>query len=98
MAGRPKILVLVKGLGIGGAERLISEGSRFWDTDSFDYRVAYVLPWTLSIPLDNSVYSSVAIALMTGTEPLTYLPLATTLSASILFMAVALWIFQRLEF
>lgn len=45
MAGRPRILVLVKGLGIGGAERLISEGSRFWDTASFDYRVAYVLPW-----------------------------------------------------
>jgi glycosyltransferase involved in cell wall biosynthesis len=45
VADRPKILVLVKGLGIGGAERLISEGSRFWDTDSFNYRVAYVLPW-----------------------------------------------------
>jgi len=37
--------MLVKGLGIGGAERLISEGAGFWDTDAFDYRVAYVLPW-----------------------------------------------------
>ncbi len=44
-ADRPRLLVLVKGLGIGGAERLISEGSRHWDRESFDYRVAYVLPW-----------------------------------------------------
>lgn len=44
-APRPRVLVLIKGLGIGGAERLISEGSRFWSTGDFDYRVAYVLPW-----------------------------------------------------
>jgi len=42
---RIRILVLIKGLGIGGAEKLISEGSRFWDRDRFDYTVAYVLPW-----------------------------------------------------
>lgn len=42
---RPRILILIKGLGIGGAERLISEGSRFWSSDEFEYRVAYVLPW-----------------------------------------------------
>jgi glycosyltransferase involved in cell wall biosynthesis len=30
---------------LGGAERLLSEGSRFWSTDEFNYRVAYVLPW-----------------------------------------------------
>lgn len=45
MAPRPRVLVLVKGLGIGGAERLISEGATFWDTDAFEYRVAYILPW-----------------------------------------------------
>jgi glycosyltransferase involved in cell wall biosynthesis len=38
-------LVLVKGLGIGGAEKLISEGARFWDRDEFSYTVGYVLPW-----------------------------------------------------
>ena len=43
--GRPVVLVLVKGLGIGGAEKLISEGARHWDRTSFDYRVAYLLPW-----------------------------------------------------
>lgn len=42
---RPVVLVVIKGLGIGGAERLISEGARHWDMSSFDYRVAYVLPW-----------------------------------------------------
>jgi L-malate glycosyltransferase len=42
---RPVVVIFVKGLGIGGAEKLISEGARFWDRSSFDYRVAYLLPW-----------------------------------------------------
>jgi glycosyltransferase involved in cell wall biosynthesis len=42
---RPVVLVVIKGLGIGGAEKLIAEGARFWDRDRFDYRVAYMLPW-----------------------------------------------------
>lgn len=45
MTARIRILVLIKGLGIGGAEKLISEGARFWDRERFDYSVAYVLPW-----------------------------------------------------
>lgn len=44
-AERARILVLVKGLGIGGAERLIASGAEHWDRESFDYHVAYVLPW-----------------------------------------------------
>ena len=44
-SSRPRILILIKGLGIGGAERLISEGSGFWSTHEFHYHVAYVLPW-----------------------------------------------------
>ena len=36
---------MVKGLGIGGAERLISEGARYWNRDRFEYHVAYALPW-----------------------------------------------------
>lgn len=43
MSARPVVLVLVKGLGIGGAEKLLSEGARFWDRDAFDYHVAYWL-------------------------------------------------------
>ena len=42
---KPRVLILIKGLGIGGAEKLISEGARYWDRDRFDYSVAYVLPW-----------------------------------------------------
>jgi len=42
---KTKILVVIKGMGIGGAERLISEGSRFWDRERFDYKIAYLLPW-----------------------------------------------------
>jgi glycosyltransferase involved in cell wall biosynthesis len=42
---RPVILVVIKGLGLGGAEKLIAEGARFWDRARFDYRVAYLLPW-----------------------------------------------------
>jgi glycosyltransferase involved in cell wall biosynthesis len=44
-ADRTRILVLIKGLGIGGAERLISDGAEHWDRDRFEYRVVYVLPW-----------------------------------------------------
>jgi glycosyltransferase involved in cell wall biosynthesis len=44
-ADRARVLVLIKGLGIGGAERLISDGAEHWDRDRFEYRVAYVLPW-----------------------------------------------------
>jgi glycosyltransferase involved in cell wall biosynthesis len=44
-ANRPVVVVFVKGLGIGGAEKLIAEGSRVWDISSFDYRVAYIIPW-----------------------------------------------------
>lgn len=42
---RPRVLVAIKGLGIGGAEKLISEGARYWDRDRYDYHVAYALPW-----------------------------------------------------
>lgn len=42
---RPVVMVLIKGLGLGGAEKLISEGARYWNRSAFDYRVAYVLPW-----------------------------------------------------
>jgi L-malate glycosyltransferase len=44
-ADRARVLVLVKGLGLGGAEKLIAESSRLWDRTRFEYRVAYMLPW-----------------------------------------------------
>jgi glycosyltransferase involved in cell wall biosynthesis len=43
--GRIRVLVLIKGLGMGGAEQLILESAKVWDRDQFEYEVAYVLPW-----------------------------------------------------
>lgn len=41
----PVVTILIKGLGIGGAEKLVTESARFWDRTVFSYRVVYVLPW-----------------------------------------------------
>jgi len=40
-----RVLVLIKGLGIGGAETLIAQSARHWNRDEFHYKVAYMLPW-----------------------------------------------------
>jgi glycosyltransferase involved in cell wall biosynthesis len=40
-----RVLILVKGLGRGGAEQLLVNALPYLDTDRFHYRVAYVLPW-----------------------------------------------------
>lgn len=42
---RTRVLILIKGLGLGGAENLIAESAPLWDTGSFEYRVAFLLPW-----------------------------------------------------
>jgi glycosyltransferase involved in cell wall biosynthesis len=44
-AARVKVLVLIKGLGLGGAERLLVDSIPFLDRDHFEYHVAYLLPW-----------------------------------------------------
>lgn len=40
-----KILILIKGLGLGGAERLIVDSLPFLNREQFDYEFAYLLPW-----------------------------------------------------
>lgn len=45
MSRLPVVLIAIKGLGIGGAEKLISEAAPLWDRSAFDYRVGYFLPW-----------------------------------------------------
>ena len=40
-----RVLWLVKGLGPGGAERLLVEHARAGDRARFDYQLAYLLPW-----------------------------------------------------
>jgi L-malate glycosyltransferase len=42
---RSKVLVLIKGLGLGGAERLLVDSLPFINRDQFDYHVGYLLPW-----------------------------------------------------
>ena len=43
MATREKVLWLIKGLGMGGAERLLDAAIPHFDRDTFDYEVAYCL-------------------------------------------------------
>jgi Glycosyl transferase 4-like domain len=40
---RPRVLLLIKGLGLGGAERLLVDVVGARDRERFDYEVAYVL-------------------------------------------------------
>jgi glycosyltransferase involved in cell wall biosynthesis len=42
---RIRLLVVIKGLGMGGAEQLIVESAKVWDRERFEYEIAYVLPW-----------------------------------------------------
>jgi glycosyltransferase involved in cell wall biosynthesis len=44
-AARARVLWLAKGLGRGGAERLIVDAARLVDRERYDVEVAYVLPW-----------------------------------------------------
>jgi len=39
------VLLLIKGLGVGGAERLLERAIPYLDRDRYDYHVAYLLPW-----------------------------------------------------
>ena len=45
MTQRRKVLWLIKGLGLGGAEKLLSLSLPYIDRDKYDYEVAYLLPW-----------------------------------------------------
>jgi glycosyltransferase involved in cell wall biosynthesis len=45
MSDRIRVLLLIKGLGVGGAERLLERAVPYFDRDRYDYRVAYFLPW-----------------------------------------------------
>jgi glycosyltransferase involved in cell wall biosynthesis len=40
-----RILLLIKGLGRGGAEQLLLNAAPYLDRRRFDYRIAYLLPW-----------------------------------------------------
>jgi glycosyltransferase involved in cell wall biosynthesis len=44
MSQRLRVLALIKGLGPGGAEKLLVSGARVRDREAFDFEVAYLLP------------------------------------------------------
>lgn len=39
------VVILIKGLGRGGAEQLLASAAPYLDRERFGYRVAYLLPW-----------------------------------------------------
>jgi glycosyltransferase involved in cell wall biosynthesis len=77
MSTHPVVLVTVKGLGIGGAEKLIAESARLWDRDAFDYHVAYALPWKdqLVAPIRELGYPVTCIGTKRGMTPPSWLRL-----------------------
>lgn len=45
MTGKRRVLLLIKGLGVGGAEQLLVNSLPYLDRSTFEYHAAYVLPW-----------------------------------------------------
>lgn len=82
--GARRILVLIKGLGLGGAERLIADAAPVWDRGSFDYQVAYVLPWKdqLVAPIANSGIDVTCIGGPRGMDPSTRTRLRRLINAA----------------
>lgn len=52
MAERVRVLCLIKGLGLGGAERLLVAAAPYLDRERFDYHVGYLLPWKNALAPD----------------------------------------------
>ncbi len=65
---------------------------------SFYPPLAQFIPWTLAIPVNNDRFPSIAMQLMTGSNLPSLMPLYSTVAAIIIFVVLALWIFDRQEF
>ncbi len=46
---KSKILLLIKSLGLGGAERLLVDSLPYLDRERFAYQVAYLVPWKATL-------------------------------------------------
>lgn len=46
---KPKILLLIKSLGLGGAERLLVDSLPYLNRERFAYQVAYLVPWKATL-------------------------------------------------
>lgn len=49
MARKTKVMWLIKGLGVGGAEQLLANSVPYLDTSRFSYEIAYFLPWKTAL-------------------------------------------------
>ena len=47
-----RILLLIKGLGRGGAEQILASAGPYLDRSRFEYEVAYLLPWKSALVAD----------------------------------------------
>ena len=56
-----------------------------------------LLLWTLAIPLNDDAAPSISNALMTGTSVPSFLPVVSILLYSLIFVGVALQVFNRAE-
>jgi ABC-2 type transport system permease protein len=65
---------------------------------SFFPGLARYVPWTLAMPANGAVNPSIAMNLMAGIAVPSFMPLYVALAAIILFVGLALWIFQKQEF
>ncbi len=58
---------------------------------------ADLIPWVLMVPLNGSNELSIAATLMTGGQPSTFLPVISSLVASLVFLVVTFFVFDRQE-
>jgi glycosyltransferase involved in cell wall biosynthesis len=52
VTGKKKVLWVIKGLGLGGAEKLLVQALPYLDRERFDYEAAYFLPWKNALVQD----------------------------------------------
>lgn len=60
-----RVLLLIKGLGAGGAERLLVSTAELGDHSSFEYEAAYLLPWKTAL-VDALESSGVKVTCLRG--------------------------------
>ena len=65
---------------------------------SFFPALVRYIPWTLAMPAKGAANPSIAVNLMAGIAVPSFMPLYAAIIAMVLFIGLALWIFQKQEF
>jgi glycosyltransferase involved in cell wall biosynthesis len=63
-----RILILIKGLGRGGAEQLLMNAAPYLDRDRFDYQIGYLLPWKNALVEELRRYEIPVVCLGAGLD------------------------------